>query len=267
MAMAKIPIFCRASTLDVLDHALHDEEGVLYSIEQIAYVFIEELGGLVYVDTAKQVHWLKASNKTTVELVDALPSADTADPEVLYIYNNIVYVWDETNKVFKPTFYEVLIQLDTLTTQLNNAEGRIAQLETDFISAEEAISILQGNITSIESNISDINSSITNLQNTKADSSDLVSLQSVVDTKADKTEVNALGIIVETKANATDVAILQNSKADKADTYTKAEVDAMVNVETTSGTVPMVEYINTQSTTAVETANNYTDQQIAIHFV
>lgn len=265
--MAKIPAFARASSLEVLENALYNEAGALFDLERICYVFLDDGEKFVYVDPNKQIHLINGNNKLVVQRVDELPPTTEADSEVLYIYDNVVYLWDSVNNLYKPTFYEVAIQIDNLTTQLNNAEGRIAQLETDFISAEEAISILQGNVTSIESNISDINSSITNLQNTKADASDLTALSNVVDTKADKTEVNALGIIVDSKANATDVAILQNSKADKADTYTKAEVDAMVNVETTSGTVPIVEYVNTQSNTAVETANDYTDQQIAIHFV
>lgn len=263
--MAKIPAFARASTLEVLQNALDNETGALYELDRICYVYLDDGEKLVYVDPSKQIHLINGNNKLVVCNVETLPPAEEADKDVLYICDNIVYVWTGTE--YRASFYEVAIQIDNLTTQLNNAEGRITQLETDFISAEEAISILQGNVTSIESNISDINSSITNLQNTKADASDLTALSNVVDTKADITELNALGIIVESKANATDVAILQNSKADKANTYTKAEVDAMVNVETTSGTVPIVEYVNAQSNTAVETANDYTDQQIAIHFV
>ena len=42
----------------------------------------------------------------------------------------------------------------------------------------------------------------------------------------------------------------------------------MVKVETGSGeTIPITEYVNQSATDAIQSANDYTDQQIQIHFV
>ena len=218
--MAKIPVFARASSLEVLENALVSETGALADLERIAYCFLSNTGELAYIDANKQIHLIVGANKPQVVVVDALPPADEADTDVLYIFDEIVYIWNGTE--YKPTFYAVAQEIDNLTVQLNTVESRVGNLETSTADIEQRIINFESAIDAINTNIADI-----------------------VD------DINALEL---TKANADNV-------------YTKAEVDALLEVTTPGGSMSIPEYVDTSVAGAVQTAQEYTDQQLGIRFV
>ena len=218
--MAKIPAFARASSLEVLENALISETGALYDLDRIAYCVLSDTDRLAYIDANKQIHLIVGANKPNVVLVDALPPAEEADTDVLYIFNEIVYIWNGTE--YKPTFYAVAQEIDALNLQLNTLESRVGTLEASTADIEDRISTFENAIDGINRNIADI-----------------------VD------DINALEL---TKANADNV-------------YTKTEVDALLEVDTPSGSMTIPEYVDTSVAGAVQTAQEYTDQQLEIRFV
>ena len=220
--MAKIPAFARASTLEVLETALNTETGALYELDRICYVYIDDGEKFVYIDPSKQIHLINGNNKVVVQKVDTLPSVSEADSEVLYINDNIVYLYDEQSNTYKPTFYEVAIQIDNLTTQLNTIESRVGNIETSISDIEDRITAFNNALDVIDTHLSSIDSSLLSLD---------------------------------------------NSKADKENVYTKSQVDALLEVSTPSGPMSFPEYVDTSVQEAVNSATEYTDQQLTIHFV
>lgn len=262
----KVPIFARASTLEVLEYALNNESGILYDLDRICYVYMIDSGELCYVDAEKNIYPIIGANKPLVLKVDALPPADEADEEVLYIYNNIVYIWTGTE--YRPSFYEVAIQLDNLTAQLNNLENRVLINENNIEDILSRLGVAEGNISQManeiqnKANISDVytKAQADVLLDQKADSDDVYGrnyIDNALSNKADANEVYS--------KDEMDTAL--NGKADKSNTYTKDEVDALTHVEISGEPITITEYVNMSTEEAVQDAHDYTDQQLELRFV
>lgn len=265
MAQLRLPIFAKASNVSVLEQALNG--GVLQDIDRICWTFIVEEGILVYVDPDKQIHRIKGDNKVVVQKVDALPSVADGDTEVLYVLDDVVYTFNGTE--FKPSFYEVKIELDALKTQVESIDTRLDITEGNVASLQETLANLGVTVNAVQAELTN-----------KADKSDVYTKDNVdtlLATKADSADVYGRDYIdnaLSGKADAdevyskTEIDTALAKKADKEQVYTKSEVDAMVNVDIPGGeTITITQYVAQSSENAVQSANDYTDQAIALHFV
>lgn len=265
MAQLILPIFAKASTVSVLEQSL--TEGVLKDIDRICWVYISDDGTLAYVDPDKNIFKIKGDNKVVVRRLNELPSVADGDSEVLYIVNDVVYTFDGT--AYKPSFYNVQIEIDALKTQVESIDTRLDIAENNIFTMQETLTNLGVTINAIQAELSN-----------KADKNDIYTKEDVntlLATKADSEDVYGRSYIDNALANKADADLVYdkqeidtalNLKADKSNIYTKEEIDGMVNVETSSGDViPITEYVNQSTTDAVQSANDYTDQQIQIHFV
>lgn len=265
MATIKIPVFCRASNISVLEQAL--TEGVLVDIDRICWAYISDDGTLAYVDPNKNIHKIKGDNKVVVQKVDALPSVADGDTEVLYVLDDVVYTFNGTE--FKPSFYEVKIELDALKTQVESIDTRLDITEGNVASLQETLANLGVTVNAVQAELTN-----------KADKSDVYTKDNVdtlLATKADSADVYGRDYIdnaLSGKADAdevyskTEIDTALAEKADKEQVYTKSEVDAMVNVDIPGGeTITVVQYVNQSAENAVEESKRYTDEAIQIHFV
>lgn len=265
MAQLILPIFARASTVSVLEQALID--GALKDIDRICWCYIIDTGYLVYVDPEKQIHTIVGDNKISVQRVGQLPDVNEGDTEVLYIVNDVVYTFDGIQ--YKPTFYEVKIELDTLKTQVQGIDNRLEIAEENISSISETLTNLGVTVNAVQaelSNKANANDVYTKVQTDtlleqKADSDDVYGrdyIDTVLSNKADADEVYS--------KNEMDTAL--NGKADKSNTYTKDEVDALTHVDVPGQEpVTITEYVNQSTEGAIQNAHDYTDQQLAIHFI
>lgn len=265
MATVKMPIFAKASNVSVLEQALID--GVLMDIDRICWAYISDDGTLAYVDPNKNIYKIKGDNKVVVQRMNSLPPISEGDVEVLYIVDDVVYTFNGTE--YKPSFYNVQIEVDTLKTQVESIDTRLDIAENNIFTMQETLTNLGVTINAIQAELSN-----------KADKNDIYTKEDVntlLATKADSEDVYGRSYIDNALANKADadsvydkqeINTALNLKADKSNIYTKEEIDGMVNVETSSGDViPITEYVNQSTTDAVQSANDYTDQQIQIHFV
>ena len=264
MAQLILPIFARASTLSVLEQALTD--GVFKDIDRICWCYIIDTGTLAYVDPNKQIHQIVGDNKVVVKRLSSLPPTSEGDSEVLYIVDDVVYTFDGTQ--YKPSFYEVKIEIDALKTQVEGIDTRLEIAEGNISSMGETLRNLGTSVDAVAAALAD-----------KADKDDVYTKTQTNDLLAEKADLDDvysrsyIDTALNSKADSNSVYTKQeintalNDKADKSNTYTKNEVDTMVNVETTSGSIPMAEYVDISTSTAVQNANDYTDQQLQLHFV
>lgn len=265
MATIKIPIFAKASNISVLEQALTD--GVLMDIDRICWAYISDDGTLAYVDPDKNIYKIKGDNKVVVRNLNALPSVSEGDTEVLYVVNDIVYTFN--GEEYKPSFYNIQLEVDSLNNQVKSIDTRLDIAEINIMTMQETMNNLGVSIDAIQAELSN-----------KADNNNVYSKETIntlLATKADSEDVYGRTYIDNALANKVDsdsvydkqeINNALNLKADKSTTYTKEEIDRMVNVETSSGdTVTITEYVNQSTTGAVQSANDYTDQQIQIHFV
>lgn len=265
MAQLILPIFAKASTVSVLEQALTD--GALKDIDRICWVYIVDDGTLAYVDPDKNVYKIKGDNKVVVRKLNELPSVSDGDSEVLYIVDDVVYTFD--GREYKPSFYNIQIELDALKNQVDSIDTRLDIAEMNINTIQETLSNLGVTINAISAELSN-----------KADSNDVYTKETInilLATKADSEDVygrsyidNALASKADSDAvyDKQEVNNALNLKADKSNTYTKEEIDGMVNVEISADeTIPIAEYVNQSTTSAIHSANDYTDQQIQIHFI
>lgn len=264
MATIKFPIFCKASTVSVLEQAL--TEGILADIDRICWVYIIDDGTLAYVDPNKTIHKIKGNNKVVVKNVNVLPPITEGDSEILYVLDGIVYTFNGTE--YKPSFYDVQIQVDALTTQIEGIDNRLEIAEMNIASQQETLANLGVTVSAIQTELAD-----------KADKTDTYTKDNIdvlLSTKADSDDVYGRNYLDNALATKADSDVVYNKqemntalglKADKTDTYTKDDIDGMINVETSSGTISMAEYVNQSTTNAIQDSKNYTDQQIQIHFI
>ena len=266
MAQLILPIFAKASTVSVLEQAL--ATGVLKDIDRICWVYIIDDGTLAYVDPDKQVYKIMGANKKLVNQLNSLPPVSEGDKEVLYVVDDIVYTFN--GEEYKPTFYEVKIEVDALKTQVERIDTRLDIAETNIATQQETLANLGVSINAVQAELSNkadkddvyTKNTIDTLLSLKADSDSVYSrtyLDNAFATKADADEVYS----------KSEVNAALNDKADKTDTYTKDEIDSKTTVVIPGTVEPITitEYVNHSASEAVQNANDYTDEQIKIHFV
>ena len=266
MAQLILPIFAKASTVSVLEQAL--ATGVLKDIDRICWVYIIDDGTLAYVDPDKQVYKIMGANKKLVNQLNSLPPVSEGDKEVLYVVDDIVYTFN--GEEYKPTFYEVKIEVDALKTQVERIDTRLDIAETNIATQQETLANLGVSINAVQAELSNkadkddvyTKNATDTLLSLKADSDSVYSrtyLDNAFATKADADEVYS----------KSEVNAALNDKADKADTYTKDEIDSKTTVVIpgTAEPITITEYVNQSASEAVQNANDYTDEQIKIHFV
>lgn len=103
-------------------------------------------------DTQPKIGWIDKNgvfrlvdNKTQVVRINALPT-DSGDPDVVYIYNNECYVWDEEHSQCvsmskSADLTELEVQVSSLETQLANKVDEAAVKTMVETAVEEAASI------------------------------------------------------------------------------------------------------------------------------
>lgn len=272
MPQLVLPIFARASTVSVLERSL--TEGVLKDIDRICWCYIVDDGTLAYVDTSKNIHKIVGFNKKDVIRANTLPSVAEGDTATLYIVDNVVYTFDGTQ--YKPSFYEVKIELDTLSSQVDGIDNRLEIAESNIQSVRQTLIDLGVSVSSVQAELS--NKANTNDVYNKTAVDDMLAEKANSEDVYNKSEIDTAFATVNdtlaTKADAdsvydkTEIDTALNLKADKADTYTKEEVDEKTHVEIPGGSsVSMVEYVDLSAQEAVQNANDYTDQQLAILFI
>lgn len=265
MAQLSLPIFAKASTVSVLEQALTD--GALKDIDRICWVYIVDDGTLAYVDPSKNIYKIKGDNKVVVQKLDELPSTSNGDSDVLYIVNDVVYTFNGTE--YRPSFYNIQIEVDALRTQVESIDTRLDIAESNIVSVQEILTNLGVTVNAVQAELSN-----------KADIDDVYSKETIntlLATKADTEDVYGRSYIdnaLASKADSDDVYSKQevdnglNLKADRSNTYTKEEIDGMVNVETATGeTIPLSEYVNQSLAETIQNANDYTNQQMQISFI
>lgn len=117
-------------TEDDLNYALFNENGALFNLTRIAYVFLKDTEELVFINTDKIIHKIVGHNKPLVQRVDSLPS--DGDTEVIYILNNSAYTFD--GEQYIPTYQ---VALETLDTKADKATTLAGYGITDAYTAEE----------------------------------------------------------------------------------------------------------------------------------
>lgn len=265
MATIKFPIFCKASDISVLEQALVD--GVLMDIDRICFCYVVDDGTLAYVDPDKNIHKIKGDNKVVVQNFATLPSVSEGDTEVLYVVDDIVYTFNGSE--YKPSFYKVKIELDALADQVASIDNRLEIAEMSIANQQEVLTNLGVTVNSVQAELTN--------KADKADTYTKTNVDTLLAQKADSDDVYRRNYIDNALSNKADsdavysideVNNLLDSKSDKSDTYTKDEIDAMTNVEISSGeTVSIAEYVDQSTDGAVQSANDYTDQQMTIQFI
>ena len=138
--------------------AANSEAKVLAAIDNSvvqypAYVFIRnedgKTGRLGFVDQNNVFKYIVGEeSKKQVVHVDVLPSVDSADIEVLYICDSVVYVFNGTE--FVPTYKDHTAEIDALELRITNLETKVGKLEASDADLAEQITALNKKVDAIE---------------------------------------------------------------------------------------------------------------------
>lgn len=138
--------------------AANSEAKVLAAIDNSvvqypAYVFIRnedgKTGRFGFVDQNNVFKYIVGEeSKKQVVHVDVLPSVDSADVEVLYICDSVVYVFNGTE--FVPTYKDYTSEIDALELRITNLETKAGELEASDADIVEQIKALDGKIDALE---------------------------------------------------------------------------------------------------------------------
>ena len=105
------------------------EGGILSNLDSIAYAYAKDTGKYCYISLEHELHWIVGDNKQLVQRVDALPAA--GDPDVLYILNTTVYMWDQETETYIPTYHDVSDQLNAVTELVSTLSTTVSELATE----------------------------------------------------------------------------------------------------------------------------------------
>lgn len=123
-----LPLFVAGKEESIIDAV--KEGGALADLTGVSYGYAKDTGKFCYISTDHIIHWVIGDNKKYVEYLTALPSV--GDPEVLYIMNKTVYLWDEENQMYQPTYHDVSDQLAALTATVQTISETVAGLAEEM---------------------------------------------------------------------------------------------------------------------------------------
>ena len=112
-----------------------------------AYVFVSDTNQLAFVDKNNNIQLIVGENKKQVVRVEALPEVSDGDTEVLYIYQDIVYVFTGTE--YKPMYVDHTADIETL-------QASVRTLETTVSTLDEKVTTLETKTTNLEQTVSGI---------------------------------------------------------------------------------------------------------------
>lgn len=253
----KLPIFARASTTEKIIAAV--ESGVL---KYPCYVYDASTGFYGFVEKDKTLSWFKGNNKELVVMGSELP--DSGDEDVLYIIDNVPYVYSDgswtsllgevENKIsvlqenvgalndltatMDETLSSVQDNVSALQTGQAGLEARATQLETDVGTLQDSVSGLtssveglgtrltgaEGDIDALETSVSTISSSVTTLE---TNVSNLTTRVEDLETHiGDITEIETAVNTLEESVSSIETAL--DGKANANEVYTSSQIDTMI---------------------------------------
>lgn len=130
--MANLPIFA-AGTYAKIQPAI--EQGIL---SYPAYVFVSDLNKLAFIDKNLDIQLIVGDNASQVERVDELPDVADGDTSVLYIYDDIVYVFTGTE--YKAMYSDATADTTELQEAVDELSSKVTALEESIASITEGSS-------------------------------------------------------------------------------------------------------------------------------
>ena len=124
--MLKLPLFTMG-TLENIQKQLSND-GYFDDMSTIMYAYIKDTEQLAFIHPSdKKIHLIVGNNKKLVQRLNSLPSVQDGDSEVLYICNNIVYMFD--GEEYIPTYRELESRLDDIEAELSQKADKATTIE------------------------------------------------------------------------------------------------------------------------------------------
>lgn len=147
--MANLPIFA------VGEYSKIQPAITAGTLKYPAYVFVSDTNQLAFVDKNNDIQLIVGENKKQVTRVEALPEVSDGDTEVLYIYQDIVYVFTGTE--YKPMYVDHTADIETLQTSVENLETSVSTLESKVTTLETKTTSLEESVAGLVDGASGLN--------------------------------------------------------------------------------------------------------------
>lgn len=238
----RVPYFARG-TYEKLVASL-EEGGIFEHLDRVVWTVLtddEHKGMLAFVSPEKQITLMKGDNPKQVKTVEALPDIQDADPDTLYILDNIVYVYNADSQTYHPSYEPVSIEIANVSDRVSVLENKSDGYDTEIQNVNQEIQDLGTQVTNINSIV---DSHTLSLQDLETNLSNLT-------TQFDAASIDISNLFTKTTE-------LENDKADKAttlagygitDSYTKDEIS---NIVGNVGSGSIEDFVNDSISNAME---------------